>query len=489
MVPSSDLSKAGYERLLGPLRDRLLDAQFELLKSKASAVAIILTGVPTAGRSESVSDLLEWMDPKFIRVHAYERKASGSGGRPPLWRFWQDLPAKGRVGLFFGAWYEEWVYGQSRRKPGRGDVRRRIAARIKQLEGMLVQERVQVLKIHLHVPADVQRKRIHKLSAKALTRWRVTREDRWMAAHARRVDAAYARCIKATSTVDSPWHRVDGSDTQSRSIAVGRMVLSALEQAAKGPVEKSSSRSSGRRAKVPPLRVTRAGTPLADEEYEQELLGIQGRLARLSRRRKWLGRGAVLVFEGMDAAGKGGTIRRLVHALDPRQYEIVPVSAPTAEERLFPYLWRFWRHVPERGHFAIFDRSWYGRVLVERVRGFAADHDWQRAYAEINEFEGQLADSGLVVCKFWLDVSSKVQLRRFRERDANPLKRFKVDPEDWINRTHFAAYRRAASEMVALTNSPHAPWRVVDADDKHRARIAVLTAVVSALEGAINQSE
>ena len=486
MVPSLDLSKAGYERLLGPLRDQLLNAQFDLLKSKGASVAIILTGVPAAGRSESVSDLLEWMDPKFIEVHAYARKVSGSGVRPPLWRFWQDLPAKGRVGLFFGAWYEEWVYGQSRRKLPQGGTRRRTAARIKQLEGMLVQDGVHVLKIHLHVPKEVQRKRLHKLTSRALTRWRVTREDRWMAAHARRVDAAFSGCIKATSTVAVPWHRVDGSDLQSRSIAVGRLVLSALEKAAKGPVTASGSRHSGSRPKVQPLRIQRAGIEAADAESEQALLVLQGRLARLSRRSSFLGRGAVLAFEGLDAAGKGGAIRRLVHALDPRQYRIVPVSAPTPEERLHPYLWRFWKHIPARGEFAVFDRSWYGRVLVERVRGFAADHDWQRAYEEINEFESQLVEHGLVVCKFWLDVSSKVQLTRFLERDENPLKRFKVDPEDWVNRAHFAAYRRAAGEMVSLTHSSHAPWTVVDADDKHGARNAVLTAVVGALEKAID---
>lgn len=486
MDSSSTLSKSAYERLLGPLRDQLLDAQFELFKSKASALAIILTGVPAAGRSESVADLLEWMDPKFIEVHAYARRASASGARPPLWRFWQDLPARGRVGLFFGAWYEEWVYGRSRRKFGQSGARRRTAARIKQLEGMLVQDGVHVLKIHLHVPKEVQRKRMRKLTSRALTRWRVTREDRWMAAHARRVDAAFSSCIKATSTAAAPWHRLDGSDMESRSIGVGRLVLSALEQAAKGPLGKPGSRQPGSRPKVSPLQIQRASLQAADAEYEQTLLVLQGQLARLSRKRRFLERGAVLVFEGMDAAGKGGAIRRLVHALDPRQYEIVPVSAPTPEERLYPYLWRFWRHVPERGNFAVFDRSWYGRVLVERVRGFAADHDWQRAYEEINEFERQLVEQGLLVCKFWLDVSSKVQLSRFLERDANPLKRFKVDPEDWINRNHFAAYRRAASEMISLTHSPQAPWRIVNADDKHGARIDVLAAVVGALEDGID---
>jgi len=486
MAPHPELSKARYERLLGPLRDQLLNAQFELLKSKAAAVAIILTGVPAAGRSESVSELLEWMDPKFIEVHAYARKPADSGSRPPLWRFWQDLPAKGRVGLFFGAWYEDWVYGQSRRKSGQRVSQRRIASRIKRLEQMLVQDGVHVLKIHLHVPKEVQRKRLHKLTSRGLTRWRVTREDRWMAAHARGVDAAYARCIKDTSAAAAPWNQVDGSDAQYRSIEVGRLVLSTLEHAARGTTANDSPPQSGRRTRAHVLRVKRAAELPPDAEFEQELLMLQGRLARLSRKQRFLERGAMLAFEGMDAAGKGGAIRRLVNALDPRQCQIIPVSAPTLQERLYPYLWRFWRHIPDRGSYAVFDRSWYGRVLVERVRGFAADHDWQRAFEEINEFESQLVEHGLVVCKFWLDVSSKVQLARFLERDSNPLKRFKVDPEDWINRDHFEAYRKAAGEMVSLTDTSQARWTVVDADGKQQARIAVLEAVVSAIEKAID---
>ena len=483
MSPSPALSKTRYERLLGPLRDRLLDAQFRLLQSKASAVAIILTGVPAAGRSESMGELLEWMDPKFISVHAYARKASQPGIRPPLWRFWQDLPARGRIGLFFGAWYEDWVYGQSRHKLKRRGSQRRMAACIKQLEGMLVREGMHVLKIHLHVPKAVQLKRLKKLSSRALTRWRVTREDRWMAAHAGRVDAAFSSSIKATTSAAAPWHEVDASDVQYRSIAVGRLVLSALERAGKPQAVKKRPVRVRRLTDAfqPPER--RGEQPLAEEVYEQELLVHQ---ARLARKQAFLKRGAVIVFEGMDAAGKGGAIRRLVHALDPRQYQIIPVSAPTAEERPYPYLWRFWRNLPERGHFAVFDRSWYGRVLVERVRGFAAGHDWQRAFDEINEFESQLVEHGLVVCKFWLDVSSEVQLARFLERDANPLKRFKVDPEDWINRDHFPAYRRAAAEMLQLTHAPHAPWTVVDADDKYRARLAVLNVVASAIERAID---
>ena len=195
----------------------------------------------------------------------------------------------------------------------------------------------------------------------------------------------------------------------------------------------------------------------------------------------------MLAFEGMDAAGKGGAIRRITHALDARQYQVVPVSAPTAEERLYPYLWRFWRDVPERGHIAIFDRSWYGRVLVERVRGFAAPADWQRAYAEISEFERQLTEHGLVVAKFWLQVSKAEQLRRFKERDEDPLKRFKVDPEDWTNRSLYDAYQVAAAEMIQRTQRRKRVGHVVPADDKKSARLHVLRVVCEAVEAALGR--
>ncbi len=202
----------------------------------------------------------------------------------------------------------------------------------------------------------------------------------------------------------------------------------------------------------------------------------------MTRRSRFRKHGLVLAFEGMDAAGKGGAIRRITHALDARQYQVVPVSAPTADERSYPYLWRFWRDVPERGHIAIFDRSWYGRVLVERVRGFAAPPDWRRAYGEICEFEQQLTEAGLIVAKFWLQVSKAEQLRRFKARDEDPLKRFKVDPEDWANRSFYDAYQTAAAEMIQRTDTLAAPWTIVPADDKKSARLHVLRAVCERIE-------
>jgi polyphosphate kinase 2 (PPK2 family) len=234
------------------------------------------------------------------------------------------------------------------------------------------------------------------------------------------------------------------------------------------------------------LATTHRGDKVSDEEYDAELERLQGRLALLSRRGRFARHSVVAAFEGMDAAGKGGAIRRITAALDARQYRVVPISAPTPDEQAHPYLWRFWCALPARGHFSIFDRTWYGRVLVERVRKFAAPADWQRAYGEINEFERQLAEHRVVVAKFWMSVSREEQLARFEERERNPLKRFKVDPEDWANRKLWTAYEVAVRDMLARTDTAWAPWTVVAADDKRHARLSVLRSLCERIETAVD---
>ncbi|HSW34246.1 MAG TPA: hypothetical protein VLH36_11605, partial [Steroidobacteraceae bacterium] len=240
-----------------------------------------------------------------------------------------------------------------------------------------------------------------------------------------------------------------------------------------------------RRATAIRLRTTHSGPPIAEEDYDRTLEELQGRLALLSRRRKFINQSVVVALEGMDASGKGGSIRRITAALDARQYRVVPISAPTPEERARPYLWRFWFQLPPRGNYTIFDRSWYGRVLVERVRDFASAPDWRRAYEEINEFERQLVEHQVIVAKFWMSVSPAEQLARFAERDRNRLKRFKVDPEDWINRELWNPYQVAARDMLALTHTRHAPWTIVPADDKRHARLSVLRGLCERIESAL----
>lgn len=483
------LTRLEYQHALPKLQDRLLESQFELRKGQARAVALIVTGVPAAGRSEVVNDLLGWLDPKFVRTYGFRAANDVERERPPLWRYWRAIPPRGRIAILHAGWYEDFLR-RSILEPGRSvALARREVERIRRLERMLVADGVAVAKVHLHVGPELQRKRMRRLRADRTTRWRVTAEDQWLARNYGRVERVLEHCLDATDQDCARWHLIDGSDRQHRALEVGRVLLAGIEgRLGAGPEHEALPAPAvlRRRAGQVKLPTTHRGPPIVEEDYDRELEALQGRLALQSRRKRFAKHAVVVVFEGMDAAGKGGAIRRITAALDARQYQVIPISAPTAEETVRPYLWRFWLHLPPRGNYTLFDRSWYGRVLVERVRGLAAKRDWQRAYAEINEFELGLAEHGVIVAKFWMSVSQGEQLARFEERDRNPLKRFKVDPEDWINREAWKQYETAAREMFVLTHTRHAPWAIVPADDKRHARLEVLRRLCERIESAFD---
>ncbi len=466
------------------LRDSLLEMQRQLREHKPCSIALIIVGMPAAGRSEVANQLLEWLDPKHVTVHASEPDHL-SKVYPPLWRYWNALPARGRIAIYFLGWYDDYLRSQLL-TPSKAQVRSpRMVERIRQLETMLLADGVRVLKLHLHVDRKVQRRRLEQLCEDKATRWRVTDEDRWLAQRFKQVRRVMQECVRLTRSKAVPWHVLDGSDVRACMITAGELLLKQMQAGLQRrrlvdePVDWPTPTPSVA------IKSTADQPPLSDEAYDKELERLQGRLALLVRKRRFAKRGAVFAFEGMDAAGKGGAIRRITAALDARQYQVVPVSAPTPEELAHPYLWRFWRQVPQRGHLALFDRSWYGRVLVERVRDLTAEVDWQRAYAEIREFELQLAEAGHVVHKFWLAVGKDEQLSRLQERANDPLKRYKVDPEDWANRRFYDAYQVAAREMIERTHCEHAPWTVVEADDKRYARLKVLRTVVESIESCI----
>lgn len=481
------LSKAAFEKRLPALRDALLKAQTELHASKSAALVVIVSGLPAAGRSEVVNQFLEWLDPKRISVHALRHE---SVRKPPplpsLWPYWNTLPARGDIAIHFIGWYDDYLQAALYSPKKARFSEARVVERIRQFEAMLPLDKVRVLKLHLHVDKKTQRQRIAELRASKLTRWRVTDEDRWLARHYGKVGRVAKRCFRVTGSKQAPWHVVDGTDPQYRAFEAGTLLLKALEAALQ-------TRADAARHRWPqpaagdgkPFATHQQGDSLEDAAYERELEALQGRFALLTRKKGFAQHAGVFAFEGMDAAGKGGVIRRLTSALDARQYGVVSISAPSPEESAHPYLWRFWRRIPERGAITVFDRSWYGRVLVERVRDLTAENDWQRAYDEIKEFELQLAESGIVVHKFWLAVSKEEQLKRLQERDSDPLKRFKVDPEDWANRRFYDAYQAAAHEMIRRTHADHAPWTVIEGDDKKYARLKVLRSVCESLERAL----
>lgn len=468
------------------LREALLDAQLRLATAGFSVV-VVVAGAEGAGKGETVNLLLNWLDARGVETHALGAPAGEELERPEYFRFWRRLPGKGRIGIFFGSWYTRPITQHSLgelTEAGMEDSLRRIV----DFEQMLEDEGVLLVKLWLHVTKDQQKRRFKSLASNPDTAWRVTRLDwRFHKTYRQFVDSA-SRAIRRTNSGPSPWHIVEAWDARYRHLTAAELLLTAIE--GRLAAETSSPAAPAPTPVPAALNVISCldlTVKVPEPTYRKELLERQmsvGRLARELRDRK---RSAVLVFEGSDAAGKGGSIRRVTQALDARFYQVVQVAAPTDEELARPYLWRFWRNLPGWGHLTIFDRSWYGRVLVERLEGLCSPTDWQRAYSEINAFEEQLVSSGSLVLKFWLTTSKDEQLRRFQEREAMGFKRYKITDEDWRNREKWDAYEAAACDMVERTSSELAPWTLVEAEDKYFARLKVLRTVEQGLNAALKR--
>ncbi len=484
------VDKEAYQREEARLRAALLNAQYDLKLDGRFPVLILIAGVEGAGKGETVNLLNEWMDPRHIQTTAFGTPSDEEAERPAHWRFWRALPPKGRIGIFFGAWHTLPIVQRVMGQLGAGAFAG-AAADIQRLEKMLCDEGVLLLKYWFHLSKDQQRKRLKALEKNPDTRWRVT-DTEW--AYFKLYDRFVEVCepfVRDTSTAQAPWIVVPGADPHYRALAVGRHLLAALRQR----LDEKPAKAAAARAKTPPLpapadRVNvlsalQLDQPMDKPAYERELAKWQARLNLAARDPRFRKLSVVAVFEGNDGAGKGGAIRRVTGALDARGYDNIPVAAPTEEERAQPYLWRFWRRLPRRGRFAFFDRSWYGRVLVERVEGYCSEADWKRAYGEINHFEQALQQHRVVLVKFWLAVSKDEQFRRFKQREKVEFKRFKITAEDWRNREQWDAYERAVCDMVDRTSTAAAPWTLVEANNKYHARIKVLKTLCQAVEQAL----
>jgi polyphosphate:AMP phosphotransferase len=482
------LSKGEFKSVEPQLRADLLDAQYDLSRDGRFPVIMLISGVRGAGKGETVNLLNEWMDPRHIHTHAFDNPTDEERERPPMWRYWRALPPKGRIGMLFGSWYTQPIIDRVFKNSKRGDLVQAIEE-IRHFETMLADDGALLLKFWFHLSKQRQRERLKGLQADPETRWRVTGRDWDFFKYYDRFRRISEDTLRETSTAASPWTVVEGSDPEYRVVTVARALLGAMRARLAAKPGKTVSLPARRPAPVVAsadgrdlLNQLDLSPVLSKKRFDIDLPRLQKRLALLTRHPKFREHNVVAVFEGMDAAGKGGAIRRITGALDARLYRIIPVAAPTDEERAQPYLWRFWRHVPMRGRFTIYDRSWYGRVLVERVEKFAAEADWARAYAEINDFEEQLARNGGIVVKYWLQISKDEQLRRFKEREQTAHKQFKITPEDWRNRKKWAAYQSAAAEMVERTSTGIAPWTLVPANDKYHARAMVLKAMCDRVE-------
>lgn len=467
------------------LRGRLLAAQHRLAVSDKSCV-IVIGGAEAAGKRESANLLLEWLDTRGVQAHTLRDRTDEERTRPELYRFWRRLPAAGRVGIFLGSWYTRPTLDRTFHRLGEGAFERELD-RIVELERMLVSENVLLVKLWLHLAKKQQKKRLLALEADEATGYRVTADD-WKLFHkADRFRKVAEHALRKTSTGEAPWTVIESTDARHRSLSVARAVLTSIEEGLGAPRRAPRRQRAPRRPPSPDqLGALDLSKTLSKAKYERKMPALQARIGVATRRLEREGRSLVLVFEGPDAAGKGSAIRRITPAIDAGLFQVIPVSAPTDEELAHPYLWRFWRTIPRLGHVGIFDRSWYGRVLVERVEGLARPDEWQRAWAELNAFEEQLVEGGAILLKFWLAVSQEEQLRRFEARERTPYKQYKITEEDWRNREKWAAYARAANEMFERTSTEHAPWTLVPANDKLYARHRVLATVADALDDALS---
>ena len=467
------------------LREALLDIQYELKERGEFPVIILINGVDGAGKGETVNLLNEWMDPRLISTHAFGKTSDEERERPRMWRYWRALPAKGRIGILFGSWYTDPIVGRVTGELKSSELDHQIDE-IVRFEKMLAHEGVVLLKFWFHLSKDKQEKRLKQLEKDPKTRWRVTDQDWDNFKSYDKFSRISEHTIRETSTGEAPWVVVEGEDANYRSLTVGKLLLREIRKHLDlGAIKNNASEVA---PLLPPidnlqlLDTLQLDQEYSKKDYEQELEKLQGRLNLLTRHPDFNKHSIIAVFEGNDAAGKGGSVRRITAAIDARQYSIIPVAAPTEEERVQPYLWRFWRHVPRKGRISIFDRSWYGRVLVERVEGFCREADWMRAYSEINDFEEQLVENGAIIVKFWLAISQDEQLKRFKLREEIGFKRFKITEEDWRNRDKWGAYVHAVSDMVERTSTDIAPWTLVEANNKYYARIKIMKTLCDAIE-------
>jgi polyphosphate:AMP phosphotransferase len=452
-------------------------------------VIVVFAGVDGAGKGETVNLLNAWMDPRWIVTRAFGNPSDEERERPEQWRFWRELPPRGQVGFFLNSWYSRPVVDRAYRRTSRvefGDQLRRIA----EFEKTLADDGALIVKFWMHLDKQAQRTRLKTLERDPLTRWRVTKVQwkNWKI-YERFIDAG-EQAIGTTSTAQAPWMIVEGRDEQYRSITVAESLLEAMDRrlaeralprARRKPATQTAPQAQASAAVPTVLSRLDMSKRIEKRTFERELLKYQGELNRLQRRAAQAAVSTILVFEGADAAGKGGAIRRVTAALDARDYQVIPVAAPTDEEHAHHYLWRFWRHLARAGRVTIFDRSWYGRVLVERVESLATPAEWLRAYAEINQFEDQLATHGIVLVKYWIHITKDEQLRRFKAREQSDVKRWKITADDWRTREKWQAYEQAVNDMVERTSTRHAPWTLIEGNDKYYARIRILQTVCERL--------
>ncbi len=489
---TKSLKKKEYKKRMAKLESKIAFLQREL-KNLGVPVMIVFEGFGAAGKGTQINRLIQALDPRGFTVYSTDAETKDEKMHPFLWRFWTKTPEKGRIAVFDRSWYRKLLVDRYEKKTSKKEIPI-ILEEISSFEKQLTDGGTLVMKFFLDISEREQKKRFHKLMEKKATSWRVSDKDLDRNKHFQDYLEMADEMLTKTDSDYAPWTIVEAEDDRYATVKILSTVAAAFEDRYKKEKEskKKEREVDGRFDKSElndsVLKKVDLSKKMEEKAYEKRLDELQKKLRLLHGKLYAKRIPVVLAFEGWDAGGKGGAIKRLTNALDPRGYTVNPTSSPNDIERAHHYLWRFWTKMPKDGHIAIFDRTWYGRVMVERIEGFCTTQDWQRAYKEINQMEQQLVNHGAVVLKFWLHIDKEEQAHRFQDRQDNPEKSWKITDEDWRNREKWDLYEKAVDEMLVRTSTADAPWIIVEGNDKLYARIKVLETVVNALEKRMKKS-
>ena len=502
---SKKLSKEEYKEKMSQLENKIGQLQREC-KALKIPIMIVFEGFGAAGKGLQIGKLIQSMDPRGFRVFPIKNETEEERMHPFLWRFWTKTPEKGRMAIYDGSWYRRVLIDRFEKRTKEKELPEAFHS-INSFEEQLTDDGTLIIKLFLDISKKEQKKRFEKLQKNKETAWRVTQGDLERNAKYNEYAAMMEDMLFKTDTDYAPWTIIEATDRRFATVKIYTTVIKAMadqieklaRQKKKDTADQETedhmnvsevAREADKELKelqVSILSKADLSLKYSREEYEEKLDKLQKKIEKLHgelyRRRIPV----VLGFEGWDAGGKGGAIKRLTAKMDARGYAVNPTASPNDIEKAHHYLWRFWRAMPKAGHIAIFDRTWYGRVMVERIEGFCTKEEWKRAYKEINDMEKDLCDAGAIVIKFWMHIDKDEQERRFRERQENPEKQWKITEEDWRNREKWHLYEDAVNEMLLRTSTDYAPWVVVEGNDKYYARIKVLKTVVDAIEDRLKE--
>ena len=481
-TPEEIPPKDELKERLSKSKNRLYDLQMKIKEHKLP-VLVLFEGWSAAGKGSMIGKIIKNIDPRFFKVATMSAPTEEETRRPFLYRYMKEIPEEGKFAFLDSGWMEQTAKDVLKGDLSGEDYEKRIES-IRRFERQLTDNGYLVLKFFMEIDKEEQKTRMQKLLDKPDTSWRVTGFDKWQNEHYKKCEKVFDRYLKDTNLPTSPWYIIDAGNKKWAELQVLETLVSNIDTALQNqkhsvPIPQNVFPL----VKMPKLSEVNLSDKFIDEkEYQQKLKVLQSRLGEFHNRLYRKRVPVIITYEGWDAAGKGGNIKRVTGALDPRGYEVHPIASPEPHEKARHYLWRFWTRLPKDGHIAVFDRTWYGRVMVERLEGFCSENDWKRAYNEINEFEKELHDWGAVIIKFWVQIDKDTQLERFTERQNNPEKQWKITDEDWRNREKWDQYEMAVDEMLKKTSTTYAPWHILESVDKKYARIKALKIIIKELE-------